>query len=95
MLNHTGYLGLALYVASFCCYARILYAPNEWVGRLATLLLAAELRCTIFRCSNVRMGCTRCRTTIFLDQCRFLRGFWESRIWVWKQSTARNRWGLS
>ncbi len=43
MLNHTGYLSLALYVASFCCYARILYAPNVWVGRLATLLLCGGI----------------------------------------------------
>jgi len=43
MVNHTGYLSLAFYAASFCCYARILYAPNVWVGRLATLLLAGGL----------------------------------------------------
>ncbi len=43
MLNHTGYLSLALYVASFCCYARILYSPNAWVGRLATLLLCGGI----------------------------------------------------
>ena len=43
MLNHMGYLSLALYVASFCCYARILYVPNVWVGRLATLLLCGGI----------------------------------------------------
>ncbi|HEY6443117.1 MAG TPA: cytochrome c biogenesis protein CcsA [Candidatus Acidoferrales bacterium] len=43
MLNHMGYLSLALYVASFCCYARILYVPNAWVGRLATLLLCGGI----------------------------------------------------
>jgi ABC-type transport system involved in cytochrome c biogenesis permease subunit len=43
MLNHMGYLSLVLYAASFCCYARILYAPNSWIGRLATLLLAAGI----------------------------------------------------
>jgi ABC-type transport system involved in cytochrome c biogenesis permease subunit len=43
MLNHMGYWSLALYSASFLCYARILYAPNEWLGRLATLLLAGGI----------------------------------------------------
>jgi ABC-type transport system involved in cytochrome c biogenesis permease subunit len=43
MLNGTGYLSLALYVASFCCYVRILYAPNVWVGRLATTLLGGGI----------------------------------------------------
>lgn len=37
------WLSLALYAASFCCYARILYAPNDWLGRAATLLLAAAI----------------------------------------------------
>ena len=40
---HLAYLSLALYAASFVCYARILYAPNLWLGRLATLLLAAAI----------------------------------------------------
>ena len=40
---HLAYLSLALYAASFICYARILYAPNPWLGRLATLLLAAAI----------------------------------------------------
>jgi len=43
MLNHTAYLALALYAASFCCYLRILYAPHLWLGRLATLLLAGGI----------------------------------------------------
>jgi ABC-type transport system involved in cytochrome c biogenesis permease subunit len=43
MLNHVGYLSLALYAASFLCYARILYAPNPWLGRFATLLLAGGI----------------------------------------------------
>jgi ABC-type transport system involved in cytochrome c biogenesis permease subunit len=37
------WLSLALYAASFACYARILYAPHKWLGRLATLLLAAAI----------------------------------------------------
>jgi ABC-type transport system involved in cytochrome c biogenesis permease subunit len=43
MLNHMGYLSLALYAASVGCYARILYAPNLWLGRLATILLAGGI----------------------------------------------------
>jgi ABC-type transport system involved in cytochrome c biogenesis permease subunit len=43
MPNHLGYLSLALYVASFICYARNLYAPNIWVGRLASVLLAGGI----------------------------------------------------
>jgi ABC-type transport system involved in cytochrome c biogenesis permease subunit len=43
MPNHLGYLSLALYVASFICYARNLYAPNIWVGRLASVLLASGI----------------------------------------------------
>ena len=43
MTNHLGYLTLGLYAASFVCYARILYAPNVWVGRLATLLLTGGI----------------------------------------------------
>lgn len=45
MLNQTAYLSLALYAASFCCYLRILYAPQVWLGRLATLLLAGGILC--------------------------------------------------
>ena len=43
MPNQLGYLSLALYAASFICYARNLYAPNVWVGRVASLLLAAGI----------------------------------------------------
>jgi HemX protein len=43
MSNHMAYLTLALYATSFIVYARILYAPNVWLGRLASLLLAAGL----------------------------------------------------
>jgi ABC-type transport system involved in cytochrome c biogenesis permease subunit len=43
MVNDWSYLSLALYAASFCCYARVLYAPNLWLGRLATLLLASGI----------------------------------------------------
>jgi ABC-type transport system involved in cytochrome c biogenesis permease subunit len=38
-----GALSLALYLASFFFYARNLYVPNLWIGRLATLLLAAGI----------------------------------------------------
>lgn len=40
MTHHWGYASLALYAASFVCYARVLYVPNVWVGRAASLLLA-------------------------------------------------------
>jgi len=43
MHNWMGYCALALYAASFVCYARILYAPQAWIGRLATLLLCGGL----------------------------------------------------
>ncbi|HWF40295.1 MAG TPA: cytochrome c biogenesis protein CcsA [Candidatus Acidoferrales bacterium] len=43
MSHVLGYLSLALYAASFVCYARILYVPNIWVGRAASVLLAAGL----------------------------------------------------
>src|ERR1700683_5662488 len=39
MTHHFTAWSLALYMASFLCYARILYAPHLWLGRLATLLL--------------------------------------------------------
>ena len=39
MPNEMVYLTLALYAASFLCYARLLYAPHVWLGRLATGLL--------------------------------------------------------
>jgi ABC-type transport system involved in cytochrome c biogenesis permease subunit len=37
------WLSLALYAASFACYARVLYSPNDWLGRTATFLLAAAI----------------------------------------------------
>jgi HemX protein len=40
---HLGYLTVALYAASFLCYARLLYVPHLWLGRLATLLLAGGI----------------------------------------------------
>lgn len=43
MLNHMSYLSLALYAACFICYARVLYVPNLWLGRLATLLMAGGI----------------------------------------------------
>jgi ABC-type transport system involved in cytochrome c biogenesis permease subunit len=41
MISTWAYVNLALYVLSFICYARYLYGNNPWVGRLATVLLAA------------------------------------------------------
>ena len=38
-----GYASLALYFASFLCYAHFLYGNERWVGRLATLALAAGI----------------------------------------------------
>jgi ABC-type transport system involved in cytochrome c biogenesis permease subunit len=43
MPNQLGYLSLALYAASFICYARNLFVPDIWVGRLASLLLAGGI----------------------------------------------------
>jgi ABC-type transport system involved in cytochrome c biogenesis permease subunit len=43
MAHPMQWLSLALYVASFCCYARILHTPNAWLGRAATFLLAAAI----------------------------------------------------
>lgn len=43
MPNHMDYLTVALYAASFLAYARSLFAPNAWLGRLATLLLASGI----------------------------------------------------
>lgn len=43
MTHQFAYLSLVCYVASFVCYARILYVPHLWLGRLATLLLAAGI----------------------------------------------------
>jgi HemX protein len=43
MTHFLSYLSLVLYAASFVCYARILYVPNTWMGRAASLLLAGGL----------------------------------------------------
>jgi ABC-type transport system involved in cytochrome c biogenesis permease subunit len=43
MTHHLGYLGLAFYAASFACYARILYVPNPWLGRIASVMLAGGI----------------------------------------------------
>jgi ABC-type transport system involved in cytochrome c biogenesis permease subunit len=43
MTYHLGYWSLGLYVASFICYARILYAPHLWLGRGASTLLAGGI----------------------------------------------------
>jgi ABC-type transport system involved in cytochrome c biogenesis permease subunit len=56
MLNHMGLLSLALYAASFLCYARLLYAPNLWLGRLATLLLAGGIASHYFALLERSMG---------------------------------------
>lgn len=48
MHNWMGYCALALYAASFVCYARVLYAPQPWIGRLATLLLSGGLLAQYF-----------------------------------------------
>ncbi|MGH9717609.1 MAG: cytochrome C assembly family protein [Candidatus Acidiferrales bacterium] len=42
------YISVAVYAASFACYARILYVPNLWVGRLASFLLASGIVCHYF-----------------------------------------------
>jgi HemX protein len=39
MMHQLGYVSLALYVVSFFCYSRNLYAPNLWLGRAASGLL--------------------------------------------------------
>jgi HemX protein len=43
MTHHLGYVSLALYLVSFACYARILYAPDVWLGRIASVLLGGGL----------------------------------------------------
>jgi ABC-type transport system involved in cytochrome c biogenesis permease subunit len=40
---YLGYISLALYIASFLCYARFLYVPDLWLGRMATFLLAGGI----------------------------------------------------
>jgi len=56
MPNYMGYMSLALYAASFLCYARLLYAPNVWLGRLATLLLAGGIALHYFALLDRSMG---------------------------------------
>jgi ABC-type transport system involved in cytochrome c biogenesis permease subunit len=41
--HYLSYLSLAAYLASFLCYAWILYAPQALLGRLATVLLAGGI----------------------------------------------------
>jgi HemX protein len=48
MTNYLGYIMLFLYAASFACYARILYVPNLWLGRIASVLLASGIVCQYF-----------------------------------------------
>jgi ABC-type transport system involved in cytochrome c biogenesis permease subunit len=43
MTHYLGYLSLAAYVASFVCYARILYSPHALLGRLASALLGGGI----------------------------------------------------
>ena len=43
MTHYLSYLSLAVYLASFICYALILYSPNALLGRLATALLASGI----------------------------------------------------
>src|SRR5271154_3691145 len=42
-MHHLGYWSLAVYAASFICYAWNLYVPNVWVGRTASFLLGAGI----------------------------------------------------
>jgi ABC-type transport system involved in cytochrome c biogenesis permease subunit len=48
MGHELAYLTLGLYAASFLCYARILYSPHAWLGRVATLLLACGILAQYF-----------------------------------------------
>ncbi|MGH9561060.1 MAG: cytochrome C assembly family protein [Terracidiphilus sp.] len=48
MHHYMTYVSFVVYSASFACYARILYAPNLWLGRLASFLLAAGIVCHYF-----------------------------------------------
>lgn len=42
------YVSIVVYAASFAGYTRILYAPNMWMGRLASFLLASGIVCHYF-----------------------------------------------
>ena len=46
--HQLAYLSLGLYLISFFCYAWILYAPQVWIGRCATLLLAGGIAAEYF-----------------------------------------------
>jgi HemX protein len=48
MHHYVTYISMAVYAASFACYARILYVPNLWLGRLASFLLASGIVCHYF-----------------------------------------------
>lgn len=48
MHHYMTYISIAVYAASFLCYARILFVPNLWVGRLASFLLASGIVCHYF-----------------------------------------------
>jgi ABC-type transport system involved in cytochrome c biogenesis permease subunit len=48
MHHYMTYISIAVYAASFACYARILYVPNVWLGRLASALLASGIVCHYF-----------------------------------------------
>ena len=52
MWNDLAYLTIALYATSFCCYARILYAPHGWLGRMATFSLAGGILAHYFALLN-------------------------------------------
>ena len=76
MANHLGYLSLALYVASFICYARILYVP-QYLGGAARdrCCWRAASWCNIYALlERSRCDCTPCLTTICTARCRCLRG---------------------
>jgi ABC-type transport system involved in cytochrome c biogenesis permease subunit len=48
MHHYMTYISVAVYAASFACYARNLYVPNAWLGRLGTLLLSCGIVCHYF-----------------------------------------------
>jgi ABC-type transport system involved in cytochrome c biogenesis permease subunit len=48
MHHYMMYASIAVYAASFACYARNLYVPNTWLGRLASALLASGIVCHYF-----------------------------------------------
>lgn len=52
MWNDLAYLTIALYATSFCCYARTLYTPHGWLGRMATSVLAGGILAHYFALLN-------------------------------------------